>query len=338
VTATKRRGFVCGGSWAVDRIKLVDHWPHQERLALIVATDRQGGGSAHNFGVDIRKLDPTMPVDAIGLLGNDADGDFLFAKASEMGIDTAQLHRTDEAATSYTDVMSVTGTGKRTFFHDVGTSALLTPDDFDFSSTTCRVLHLGLLGLHRHLDNPWSGDSNGWVTILKKARSAGLETNVELVSIEADRVRQVCLPCLPYLDTLIVNDHEIGGLAGIPTIRDGRTDRTLCRQAAQAVLDEGTMRLVAVHYPEGAVCVTREGQVVEAPSVLVPPEAIGSTVGAGDAFAAGMLWALHAGWPVEHALQLAHAVAAASLRSQTTVGSVEAVDSCLELAGFTRPQ
>lgn len=335
---TTRRGFICGGSWVVDRINLVDQWPEQETLARITATDQQGGGSAHNFGVDMRKLDATMPVDSIGLLGNDADGDFLFGKAREIGIDTGQLHRTDEAATSYTDVMSVTGTGKRTFFHDVGTNDLLTPDHFDFSSTTCRVLHLGLLGLHRHLDNPWSGDPNGWVTILKNARSAGLETNIELVSIEGDRIRQVGLPCLPYLDTLIVNEIEIGGLSAMPTIKDGRTDRSVCREAAQAVLREGTMRLVTVHYAQGAVCVTREGEVFESASVSVPPEAIGSTVGAGDAFAAGMLWALHEGWPVEHALQLAHAVAASSLRSQTTVGSVEDVDSCLDLAGFTRPQ
>jgi sugar/nucleoside kinase (ribokinase family) len=279
-----------------------------------------------------------MPVDGIGLLGGDTDGDFLFEKVREIGIDVAQMHRTEEAATSYTDVMSVTGTGKRTFFHDVGTNDLLTPDHFDFSSTTCRVLYLGLLGLHRHLDDPWSGDPNGWVTILKNARSAGLETNIELVSIEGERVRQLCQPCLPYLDTLIVNDHEIGGLSAMPTIKDGRTDRSVCREAAQAVLREGTMRLVAVHYPEGAVCVTREGEIFESASVSVPLEAIGSTVGAGDAFAAGMLWALHEGWPVEHALQLAHAVAASSLRSPTTVGSVEDVDSCLERAGFTRPQ
>lgn len=338
MTTTKRRGFICGGSWVVDRIKLVDLWPDQETLAQITATDQQGGGSAHNFGVDMRKLDATMPVDAIGLLGDDADGDFLFEKAREMGIDTTQLHRTHEAATSYTDVMSVTGTGKRTFFHDVGANDLLTPDHFDFSATTGRVLHLGLLGLHRHLDNSWSGDANGWVTILKNARTAGLETNVELVSIEGGRVRQICHPCLPYLDTLIVNDHEIGGLSAMPTIRDGRTDRSQCRKAAQAVLEEGNMRLVAVHYPEGAVCVTREGQVFESSSVSMAPESIGSTVGAGDAFAAGMLWALHEGWHVEHALQLAHAAAASSLRSQTTVGSVEDVDSCLELAGFTRPQ
>jgi sugar/nucleoside kinase (ribokinase family) len=335
VTGTERRGFVCGGSWAVDRIKLIDQWPEQEKLARITGHDQQGGGSAHNLGVDMRKLDSTMLVDAIGLLGVDADGDFLLEQARAMGIDTEQMHRTDLAATSYTDVMSVTGTGKRTFFHHVGTNDLLTPDHFDFTATTCRVLHLGLLGLHRCLDDPWEDDANGWVTILKKAKSAGLDTNVELVSIEGERVRKACLPCLPHLDTLIVNDHEIGGLAAIPTVRDGHTDRTRCREAAQAVLAKGSMRLVTVHFPQGAVCVTADGQVFESESVPVP--VIGSTVGAGDAFSAGMLYALHEGWPTRNALELAHAVAASSLRSQTTVGSVLDVDSCLEMAGLTRP-
>ncbi len=337
MTTTKRRGFVCCGSWAVDRIKLIDRWPEQEKLAQISGNDKQGGGSAHNLGVDIRKLDSTMPVDAIGLLGDDSDGDFLLKQAGAIGIDTTQLHRTDGAATSYTDVMSVTTTGRRTFFHHVGTNDLLTPDHFDFSATNCRVLHLGLLGLHRCLDNPWKEDANGWVTILKKAKSAGLDTNVELVTIEGERVRQACLPCLAYLDTLIVNDHEIGGLAAIPTVRDGQTDRIRCREAAQAVLEEGNMRLVAVHFPEGAICVAADGQVFESKSVPVPPEGIGSTVGAGDAFAAGMLYALHEGWPIRNALELAHAVAASSLRSQTAVGSVVDVDSCLEMAGLTRP-
>ncbi|MFW2332983.1 carbohydrate kinase family protein [Ilumatobacter sp.] len=332
-----RRGFVSGGSWVLDHIKLVDHWPIEETLAQIIGTDQQGGGSGHNFGVDITKLDPTMPVEAIGLLGSDADGDFLAERAREAGIDTRQLRRTDAAATSYTDVVSDTTTGRRTFFHHVGTSDLLTPDDFDFSQTGCRVLHLGLLGLHGILDHPWRDDPNGWVTILKKARSAGLETNIELVSIDADRIRRTCRPCLAHLDTLIVNDHEIGALADLPTVRDGTTDVALVREAAESILAAGAMRLVVVHHPDGAICASRDGQIVERPSVPVPPERIGSTVGAGDAFAAGMLYALHEAWPIAHALELAHATAAASLRSPTTVGSVEDVDTCLEMSGFTRP-
>lgn len=335
--SARRRGFVSGGSWALDRIKIIDQWPTEETLARIAGTDQQGGGSAHNLGVDIRRLDPDMPVDAIGLLGDDADGDFLFDRATEARIDTTQLHRTPDAATSYTDVMTVARSGKRTFFHHPGTSDLLTPEHFDFSSTTRRVLHLGLLGIHRRMDERWGGDANGWVTVLKRAKAAGLDTNLELVSIESDRIRQVCLPCLDHVDKLIVNDHEIGSLVSIQTVIDGRADPHRCRDAALTVLGLGSMQLVVVHFPEGAVCVTRGGDVFEAPSVAVPPEEIGSTVGAGDAFAAGMLYALHENWPVEKALELAHATAAMSLRSPTTVGSVAEVDACLEAAGFSRP-
>jgi sugar/nucleoside kinase (ribokinase family) len=333
----QRRGFVCGGSWALDRIKIVDHWPVEEKLARITGTDQQGGGSAHNFGVDMRKLDPTMPVDAIGLFGDDPDGDFLYDRAAEVGIDTTQLHRTGDAVTSYTDVMTVADSGKRTFFHHPGTSDLLTPDHFDFTSTTCRILHLGLLGIHRRMDAPWAGDANGWVTVLKHAKAAGLDTNLELVSIESDRLRQISRPCLPYADTLIANDHEIGSVASVATVVDGRTDPDRCRQAALAVLGEGALRLVAVHFPEGAICATRDGEVFESSSLAVPVDEIGSTVGAGDAFAAGMLYAVHEGWPIRNAMELAHATAAMSLRSRTTVGSVEDVDTCLESAGFTRP-
>jgi len=44
----------------------------------------QGGGSAHNLGMDIRKLDSAMPVAAIGLLGQDTDGDYLHNLAARL--------------------------------------------------------------------------------------------------------------------------------------------------------------------------------------------------------------------------------------------------------------
>ena len=50
------------------------------------------------------------------------------------------------------------------------------------------------------------------------------------------------------------------------------------------------------------------------------------------AFAAGMLYGVHEGWSVDDALTLAHASAAASLRSLSTTGAVEPWRKCLELA------
>jgi len=330
-----RRGFISAGNWTLDRIKRVDRWPEEESVASIVSLEREGGGCGHNFAVDIRRLDDSMPVEAIGLLGQDADGDHVFALAKAAGIVTTQLRRTKAVSSSFTDVVSVVNTGKRTFFHYAGTNDLLTPDQFEFSGSRARVLHLGLPGLHKKLDAAWQDDASGWVTILKNARAAGLKTNMELVSIEPERIKQFVEPCLPYLDFLIVNDHEIGGLAGVTTVVNGVADPEACCEAAQSVCARGTMEFVAVHYPGGAVCVTHDSA-ESVPSFRQAPENVLGSVGAGDAFAAGMLYAWHEGWAQKQSLMLAHAVAAASLRSVTTVGSVESVDACLAFVGLCR--
>lgn len=323
-----RHGFIAAGCWTIDRIKLIDRWPAEEELALIGEVDRQGGGSAHNVGIDLRKLDSSLPVATIGLLGNDADGDFLFAQATHHGLDTTQLHRTSESATSYTDVMSVMDTGKRTFFHHQGCNDLLNPAHFDFSQSSARILHLGLLGIQKQMDAPAGELANGWCKVLRDAREQGLATSIEMVSIDPARNREIVQPCLEHLDYLIVNDHEIGSIANLDTVCDGQTHVAACEEAAARTLAMGRMQLVAVHYPEGAFCLTRSGEHYSAPSLTVPSAQIVSSVGAGDAFVAGFLYAIHQLWPVADALKLGHCVAAVSLRAATTVGAVESVARC----------
>jgi hypothetical protein len=62
-----RRGILTGGTWCVDRNKLLDSWPVEEMLAEILAEERRGGGSGCNLAIDIRKLDPTLPVETVGI-------------------------------------------------------------------------------------------------------------------------------------------------------------------------------------------------------------------------------------------------------------------------------
>jgi sugar/nucleoside kinase (ribokinase family) len=78
--------------------------------------------------------------------------------------------------------------------------------------------------------------------------------------------------------------------------------------------------------------VTRDGQVVTKPSVNVPAAEVRGTNGAGDAFAAGVLYGLMEGWGLPDMLTLAHASAAASLRALSTVGSVDHWKHVLALA------
>jgi sugar/nucleoside kinase (ribokinase family) len=327
-----RRGVLTGGTWCLDRNLLVDRWPQLNGRADILDARQSGGGSGCNMAIDLRKLDPGLPVATITLLGEDADGRYLIELAKAHGIDATGMQVTDRAATDYTHAYSDRSTGQRTHISYYGSSRWLTPDHFDFSASTHAYLHLGLPGIHDRMDGPWAGEANGWVATLKKARAAGLKTNLELASIAPERLASIVRPCLPCLDLLIVNDHEIGGIAGLTTVKDGVTDSDACVAAARAVLALGVSDLVAVHFPGGGIVAARDGSVTMRPSVNVPPDEVAGANGAGDAFAAGFLYAMHQGWSIEPALMLAHAVAAASLRAISTTDAVETWSICLALA------
>ncbi|MFO1349809.1 MAG: carbohydrate kinase family protein [Gammaproteobacteria bacterium] len=327
-----RRGILTGGTWCVDRNLLVDQWPAENGRADILHSDMSGGGSACNLAIAIKKLDPALPVATVGLVGDDLDGRFLISHADTHRIDHARMAMTDGAATDYTLAFSSAATGQRTHISYFGVSHLLTPEHFDFTGSAHRLFHLGLPGVHQRMDNAWRDEANGWVATLKKARAAGLQTNLELASIEPRRLAEIVRPCLPYLDLLVINDAEVGGLAEIATVAGHRTDTAACAAAAKAVLALGAMQLVAVHFPLGALVVTRDGHTIARPSVRVPADAIAGANGAGDAFAAGFVYGFHQGWGIDAALSLAHAAAAASLRQISTTGAVEPWQECLKLA------
>ena len=326
-------GFVTGGTWCVDYNMAVPTWPREETATPILAVERQGGGSGCNCAVDMRKRDPDLPVATIGLRGEDEDGVFLSDVARAHGIDTARLAVTTKAATHRTFAFTARDNARRTHLFEAGSADLLTPDHFDFAGLAGQMLHLGLPGTHARLDAPWGDDPNGWVTVLRRARAAGLSTNMEVMTVSEADLRRLVGPCLAHLDSLVVNDYEIGALAGRATLdAGGGTDLAAVEEAARAIAGSGSMDIVVAHFPEGAVAVDRAGSVVRQPSVAVPADAVIGTNGAGDAFAAGFFCARARHASVADALALAHAAAAASLRSIGTTSTVETATGCLALA------
>ena len=327
---TSRAGIVCAGCWLVDDNKSIAHWPQEETLTTVLDRRLDGGGPAHNVAMDLARLGAPFPITAMGAVGDDEAGRFLLDQCRARGVDASRLRVLPGAATSRTDVMTVRATGKRTFFHFEGANAQLAPDDFDFTGLAARLLHLGAPGVHRQLDRPNGGDPNGWVTVLRRARAAGLATNLELVSAAPEAVRRLAAPCLEHLDTLIVNDYEAAALTG----RDAGDAATAdaAGAAAAALLQAGVRELVVVHFPTGCVAAHRDGRVLTRPSLRVPAAEVAGANGAGDAFAAGVLFGLHEGRPLEASLALGHCTAAAALRSLSTTGAVGTAAECLALA------
>ncbi|MGO8799403.1 MAG: carbohydrate kinase family protein [Roseiarcus sp.] len=328
----QRNGVASAGTWCVDLNKRIAVWPAEDTANEIIAIDRQNGGSGSNMAFDLRRLDPTLPVEAMGAVGDDDDGRFLLGQCDALGIDRTGLRVIAGAPTSCVDAFFVAGTGRRTHFFHQGVAALLSPDHFDFTRSKARLAHIGLPGTHRTMDAPWRGEANGWVAVLKAARAAGLETNLELMTIDRERLAAFAAPCLPHLDYLIVNDFEIGAVAGIATRNESGADAKAILRAIDAVFARGALKLIAVHFPEGAVVAARDGARLAKGSVAIPADEIVSANGAGDGFAAGFLYGLHQGWAIERCASLAHASAAASMRAMSTTAGVAPWADCLALA------
>ncbi|MBS0663501.1 MAG: carbohydrate kinase family protein [Verrucomicrobia bacterium] len=326
-----RSGIIAGGNWLIDHVKVIDTWPAQDSLANILSRSLGNGGGPYNVLKDLARLGASFPLAGIGLLGDDADGRRILDDCRAHGIDPAQLHVTAERPTSYTDVMSVRDTGHRTYFHDRGTNALLAPEHFDFQRTNAKVFHFAYLLLLDTLDAAGADGRPRAAEVLRRARAAGLRTTLDCVSTDAPRQRAIVAPVLPEVDLLFINDYEAEAVTGIALGRGEHLDRAAVERAARALLALGVHEWALIHFPEGACASSKRGEVRWQGSVRLPTSAIAGTAGAGDAFAAGVLYGFHEDWPMARCLELGVCTAAASLRHPTTSDSVAPVDECLGL-------
>ncbi|HET9657219.1 MAG TPA: carbohydrate kinase family protein [Kineosporiaceae bacterium] len=366
-----RRGVICAGSIIVDVNATIDHYPARERLALIEDASPSTGGPALNLAVDLRRLGADFPVDLQGVIGGDDHGRFVLDACAALGIGTCRVIRADGAATSYTDVMIERDGGRRTFFHHIGANGLLRPEHVDVTVTLepgtpagtlgsatprpgthgsgdpasgdpvggrplrPKLLHLGAPGLHPLLDAPDPYGGNGFSRVLAAAQSAGLRTNLELVSVDPERIRRAALPCLPHLDYLVINEVEAQALTGLGSevaSSDGAVDWPALEASAARLVELGVARLAVVHFPAGCVAAAPRGTVLRQGCVRMPAGSVRSTVGAGDAFAAGVLLGLHDDRPVEDCLELGVAAAAVSLLGRSTSDSLLPAGQCLDFA------
>jgi len=325
--SSQRNGILAGGNFITDYVKLIDAWPEQDTLASIRSESMSNGGGPYNILKDLACLQPELPLEACGLVGEDANGQWIVDDCEAHKIDVKQLHRTSEAATSYTDAMTVASTGRRTFFHQRGANALLSPSHFDFSTSNARVFCLGFLMLLDSLDVLEEDGETGASQILKAAGKAGLITAVDCVSTPNSQFREIVLASLRQADVLFINEFEIGQVLG----REVKADRVSLESAARELENLGGAQIV-VHCASGAVVADASGIIGAQGSLSLPGDFVAGASGAGDAFAAGYLLGVHDGKEVKDCLLYAVASAAQSLSHASPSGGMTSLSECLALA------
>ena len=316
-----RNGIFCSGIWVVDFIKFIDEYPAIEKLTSIHQVDQNGGGASFNVLLNLRALDPNIPLFASGLIGNDDPGKYLTQKLTEKNIACSELITREGLATSYTDVMVEKTTGRRTFFHFKGANSKLDVDDILSVATGAKIFHLGYPLLLDELDKPDPAYGTKTARLLAKMQEKGYKTSLDLISEESDRYKNVVVPALRYVDYLIINEYEAEKTAEIPT-RDaqGKIDLNAFKQSAKQLMKHGVNELVVFHCPEGGYLYNSKDEDCFVPSDFMNAAEIISNLGAGDAFCAGMLYAIHERFSPEESLKIANTNARFSLLQQGGTG------------------
>lgn len=330
---SKRNGIAAGGNWIVDRVKIVDRLPGRGMLGSILSETRSTGGAPANVLADLARLRAPFPLQGYGVVGDDDDGRYILDTFRAAGVSVDEIRRILEHPTSYTDVMTQRGTGERTFYHRRGANAIFGPEHVPIERLTCRIFHLGYLLLLDRMDEQDAECGTVAARFLRDLRARGIRTSVDVVSEEGDRFASLVPPALAHCDYVIVNEIEAGRAAGV-SVRDeqGRLDGAALRAALLKLRGLGRMEALAVHMPEGAVVLDREGRWLSIGSLELPEGYIRGAVGAGDAFCAGFLFGLHEGWALPECARLAVCAAAASLAAEGASEGVLPVEQTLAMA------
>ncbi|MEO8206232.1 MAG: carbohydrate kinase family protein [Chthoniobacterales bacterium] len=308
-----RSGLLAAGNFIIDHLRSVDAFPAEGTLATIFEESFSNGGGPYNVLKGLAKLRAPFPLHALGLIGEDADGDWIWEDLSSHGIDISRMRRTALAPTSYTEVMSSRENKQRTFFHRQGANALLDVEHFDFTHGNARLFYFGYLLLLERLDETDPEFGTRAARVLSKARESGLFTITDCVSRQNGRFKEIVLPALPYVDLCILNDFEAEQTTGIALRKNGVINHDALQQVGQILFAAGVHQWVVIHFPEGAFGMEKNGQVSMAQAVPVDPAAIVGSNGAGDAFAAGVILSLHEGGGLQQSLEWGCDTAAASL-------------------------
>jgi sugar/nucleoside kinase (ribokinase family) len=295
--------ILCVGQLVADIVvRPVDHLPYAGRTQPVEEMELHSGGCAANTAAVLAKLGAESRLAA--LIGRDTLGDAALADQVRVGVKVEAVIRDPDLPTS-TAIVLVDSAGQRSFFYRPGTLEKMSNRHVPDSVVKgARLVHVG--GAMKMLDFDLA-------ELMGRAKSFGCLTSLDTDwDIYGNWMRKL-ESAMPKIDYLITNEEEAAMLAG----REDPAD------SGRALLAYGPKAVAIKRGERGAMLVTKEG-VAEFPAYRVT---VKDTTCAGDAFAAGFLFGVSRGEPLDDAVRLGNAAGAlcATQISHRGVTSLEAV-------------
>ena len=331
------KGICVAGNMIVDILYPTNGWPKQGQLVHIQdGISRATGGAVCNTIIDLAKLDPEMPLYAMGKNGVDAEGDLIMEMLGRhKNINCDNVVR--EGISAFTLVLADQISKERTFFTYLGANAKWDESDIDWDKLDCNILHVGYILLLNALDQPDDEYGSKMARLLHSAKEHGIKTSIDVVSEASDRFRKLVPPALKYADYCIINEIEAGQTTGIE-LRDAN-DKLIKENiplALKRMKELGVTTWAVIHTPEGGYGLDENNNYIEKDSLRLPEGYIKGSVGAGDAFCAGVLCGAEKGYKLEDAIVLGIGSAACSLSEASATDGMRSEEEVLKLYNSLR--
>jgi sugar/nucleoside kinase (ribokinase family) len=264
----------------------VSEIPPGQNISLLDEIRVTVAGTAGGTAVDLAKLG--AEVVSIGALGDDEIGDVVRGILRRYGVDPSGLVEKVGVQTSAT-MLPIRPNGERPALHVMGANAKFSADDVDLDSlSTFDVVHVGGTFLMPTFDGVQAA------SVLRAAHEAGAITTMDVLGVSRPGLDETLRPSLEFLDYFMPNIEEAQMVTGL-------VDRS---EIGQYFLEHGVGTVILKMGAEGS-SIHRQG----VPEVLVPAYRVDvvDTTGCGDAYDAGLIWALASGWDLLEAARLASA-------------------------------
>lgn len=233
------------------------------------------GGAPANTSADLAKLG--VPVRFIGKVGDDPFGHFLKGTLDEYGVDTNSLILSETEKTTLAFV-SLTESGERDFTFYKGAHEAINPSEVDLPKDTF-LFHFGSLTQTNETANKATNK------LIDQAHSVdaiiSYDPNIrESLWGDINRAKETILDTAKKVDILKINEDEARILSGQEDIS----------KAGNTLFTDNLEAIFITLGKEGCYYKTKENEgFVPVPIAVKPVD----TTGAGDAFNAGYILAIH---------------------------------------------
>lgn len=288
--------IICVGMATVDVLAQgVEAIPRSGETGMVSGISLAIGGDATNQAVALTKLGNRVAL--WGVVGDDAQGQFIRQQCAGRGIATDGLH-VDPARATSTAIVLIDGKGEHSFLAQRdGSIAGLGPEhlDLDRIRPGLKVLSVGSLFCAPRFDHEVLPQ------LLQKAKSVGAMTIADMVMDQTSYGLDALQDAWPHLDYVAPSALEARLLTGAED-----------PQAIAAEFQKRGVKNVILKRGADGVTAFMGDAMLNCNAFSVP---VLDTTGAGDNFIAGLIHGLAHGFAPETALRFASAVAALSVQA-----------------------